>query len=324
MKLIPVIFLFSCFLAIPELSYCGPGEKNLPAETSFEFSDSHWVKVLAEFEESVKGLTTDLENLQNQKKAHQEAIAGLESKINDLRQKEKEGSNLFEEIRLKGLLNDLKQKLEENSEIERQWVDVQKSFEQKALSLQELYNERIEYELNNTPPNASPALLDSRLTELASIAQKRNQVDAVLWKYKKSDVDQKIPPLTFLKKFNSRDSENLQSVLDLLMDRKKTMEVKMEKWSQEEDELVNELKLQGKMQEFLDDIQRSNEDLGLPHGNLKRNDLEGMLGKNKRATLESRLNDVRKSETQGQAMLEEIVKLIDKINGQINLLKKGR
>lgn len=293
-------------------------------ESGFDFTESHWKKVFSEFEDSVYSLAQELEKLQTQKKELQTDITVLESKITDLRNAEKKGSNVFEEIRLKGLLNDLKQKLEENSELERQWGVEQKSFEQKALSLQELYNERIEADLNSTPPNASADILDSRLSDLAAIAQKWNRADALLRKYQRPEDEQKIPPLSFLKNFNSHDWENLQSVLDLLLDRKKSLDIKMEKWSQEEDELVNELKLQGKMQEFLDDIQRSNEDSGLPHGNLKRNDLEGMLGKTKRAGLEERLNDVRKNEAQSRTMLTQIGKIIDKIHGQMNLLKKGK
>ena len=103
----------------------------------------------------------------------------------------------------------------------------------------------------------------------------------------------------------TNDREGLQLTLDLIRDRKKDLEEQLEKWSIEQDEVKNELKLQGKMQEFLDGIRRMNEDSDFPSGNLKKSNLGNATGGKQRNKLEAHLNELQDLIEHGQASMAD-------------------
>ncbi len=240
----------------------------------------------------------------------------LENKVTDLRRNGEKGSNVFDEIRLKSLLNDLKDDLEKSSDLQHQQDDKEKEFEQKALSLIALYNDRIENELQSGGDSAGSASLQLKLNTLGVLIQNRNQLQILLKKYQKKSSDTEPFSIISLNSLKTNDRESLQLTLDLIRDRKRNLEDQLEKWSIEEEEVKNELKLQGKMQDFLDGIRRLNEDSALPSGNFKKSGLGTEAGDNQRAKQERPLNEIHASNARGQASLAQINQFMVKIQSQ--------
>ncbi len=287
-------------------------------------SDAQWDVLLAGFEGSVASLASDLDKIQAGREGLRSDIQKLEGKIAALREKAGSGSNVIDEIRLKGLLNDLKDKLVQNSNLEHRWDDQQKDFEQKALSLVALYNSRIGKEVEEA--SAAPGSLsqDPHLATLTLLAQKRAKIQLLLKTYPSQDQAAKFPTLSSVGSLRTDDRESLQLTLDLLRDRKKDLSDQVEKYSLEEEEARNELKLQVKMQEFLEDLRRQNEDSGFSGGNLKRNDLERALGQNQKTGLDKKIADLRQKTLQDRKSLDQIDQWMEKIQAQMSELKGGK
>jgi DNA repair exonuclease SbcCD ATPase subunit len=255
----------------------------------------------------------------------QSDIKELQEKTKNLREKTKNNTNVFDEIRLKSLLNDLKQKLEENSEVVRQIDEQQKAVEQKTLSLISLYNDHIETSLKGLKVSSDAKELDRRIDELSKTIQKRNDMETLLKKYQPRESMDNVPPISSISNIERNDKDSLQLNLDLYRDRKKDIEDKLEKWTLEQDEVCNELKLQEKMQEFLENIQKINEDSDFPKGSIKRSDLEGVVGKNHGNKLSNRLIELQANIDHGKILLTQIIKLIEKVQNEIanlNVRKK--
>lgn len=282
--------------------------------------DAKWKKVVAQFEESVSSLSAWLKNCQTEGKSLQTDIEKLEEKIAKLREKNKDGSGVIDEFRLKGLLNDLKDKLEKNADLQHQWDDKQKEFEQKAMSLVSLYNDRIDSDLQKNDASTQPSRLNSTFNELVSLIQKRKQTLELIKRYQKKTSSETQLPLTSFKDLKPGDKEGLLLTLDLIRDRKKGVEEQLEKWSIEEDEVKNELKLQGKMKDFLEDIQRMNEDSSFPHGSLKRSDLGDVTGDKEHKKLQTRLNDLQQKIDSDQITLTQINQLMANVQNQLDAL----
>jgi hypothetical protein len=283
-------------------------------------TDSQWKNVVAQFEASVLSLSHWLSDTRTKMKGLQDEIQKLEDKTARLRGKERDGEGVFDEFRLKGLLNDLKDKLERNSDLQHDWDEKQKEFEQKALSLISLYNDRIGADLEAGGSASQPSQLNFKLDELTLLIQKRNQVQFLLKQYQTKNNGENSPDLSSFGGLRANDRESLLLTLDLVRDRKKSVEEQIEKWSIEEDEVKNELKLQGKMQEFLEDIQRENEDSNFPHSSLKRNDLSDMAGEKERRRLEVRLDDLHQMSARGQASLTQLNQFMDKVQKRLDAL----
>ncbi|SRR5258708_4816986 len=321
---------YSRFLLIWSLTLAPPlfgfAETQTPPalNSGVTLSSQQWKSVLAEFEASVFSLSQWLEKSQAEKKKNQDDISTLEQKLASLRKEDADGSNVFNEIRLKGLLGELKEKLEKNSTLQHQWDDKQKEFEQKALSLTALYNDRIEAELENTEPNQGANQIDEKLGGLTLLIQKRNQTQALLKEYAKKRDNEKLLSVASFKSFKTDDRESLQLTLDLFRDRKKDLEDQVEKWSLELEEVKNELKLQGKMQDFLEDIRQINEDSDFPQGGLKRRDLESVAGKGQKNKLESRLAELQEKIGRGQKTLIQITQLMARVDNQLNSLNERK
>ena len=281
-------------------------------------SGTQWETVLAQFESSVSSLSQWLEDARSEQKKNDEGIKGLETKVAALRKDNRENSNVINEIRLKGLLNDLKEKLEKNSQLQHDRDAKQKEFSQKAYSLISLYNDRIETVLGFTVAGTDPTKMDAQLRDLTALVQKRNRIQNLLEEYGKGGDPEKLLSISSLKSIRSHDRESLQLTLDLLRDRKKDLEEQMTKWALEQDEVKNELKLQGKMQEFLEDIRQINEDANFSRGGLRGNDLEGVAGKGLKGKMEIRLSELQAKTAQGSRTLSQIDQFIAKVQNQIN------
>jgi len=289
-----------------------------PSSLGPVLDESQWEAAVAQFENSVLALSEDLGESQARMKALQADIETLEEKISRLREKTKNGSGVIDDFRLKSLLNDLKDKLQKNSDLQHQWDEKQREFEQKAISLVTLYNERIDNDLQSTDLSSKAADLNLTFNELVQLIQKRNQTLGLIKRYQKKTTDENQLPLTSFGGVKPTDREGLLLTLDLIRDRKKALEEQLEKWSIEEDEAKNELKLQGKMRDFLEDIQRMNEDSSFPHSSLKRSDLGDVTGDKERKRLQARLDDLQQEIGRGQATLIQINQFLDKVQHQLN------
>lgn len=322
MKKYAIVLFFSLLAGVgppPHLL----GASSAP-DSGVTLTDQQLKSVIAQFEDSVLTLSKWLENCKTERKSLDDEIEKLKGKIGELRQATQNGSNVFDDIRLKGLLNDLKDKLEKNSALQHEWDEKQKEFEQKALSLISLYNDRIDSDLESTNPASEPSLLAFKLNEVAALVQKRNHAQFLLSQYQKKDEAQAALAEPSLGTLKTGDRESLALALDLIRDRKTDLEGQLEKWSIEEDEVRNELALHGKMQEFLDDIQRMNEDSNFPHGSLKRNDLGDMAGNKEKVRLETRLNELQGMVEKGQKTLGRLTELMTKIQNRLDSLPGGQ
>ena len=285
---------------------------------SVSLSGDRWTAVLAEFEESVFSTAKWMEKAKTENQAVLAEIDKLEKSVAALRRETREGANVIGEIRLKSQLNELKAKLEENSNLQHQWDEKQREFEQKALSLIALYNDRIEAELENPESSAKLSDLDPKLNRLTLFIQKRNRVQYLLGEYRVKNDSEKLMSLTAFDPLKSRDRETLRLTMDLFADRKKDLNDQVEKWSIEEDQARNELKLQGKMQDFLEDIRQINEDSDLPRGGLKHNDLDGLVGMGQKNRLENRIGELQAKINRGQRTLAQLTQLMARVQLQMD------
>lgn len=283
-------------------------------------NDSQWKTIVSQFEESVSVISKWLDNCQTEMNSLQDDIRKLEEKTAHLRKGTSSGSGVIDEFRLKGLLNDLRDKLEKNSDLQHDWDEKQKEFEQKAMSLVSLYNSRIDKDLQGADLSSQPSQLNFTLKGLVALIQKRNQTLLLLKRYQKKADGENPLPITSITALKLDDREGLLLMLDLIRDRKKSLEDQLEKWSIEADEVKNELKLQGKMREFLDDIQRMNEDSSFPHGSLKRSDLGDVAGDKEHKRLQSRLGDLQQTIAQGQAKMAQLDQIMQQVQSHMNSL----
>ena len=304
-----------------------PGEETGSTASSHSdanLSDSQWESAVTHFESSIPLLISLLEKEQSHLKELQADIGKLEQKTAMIRQSSPSGSNVFDEIRLKGLLNELKGKLEENSNLQKEWEGKQKEFEQQALSLVALYNDKIEKELETPGTSAGEPGLNSKVNYLASLIAKRNRIQTQLSKYQKKPEEEAFQSVGAISNLKHRDKESLQLTLDLCKDRKKDLEEQIERWSLEMEDIRNELKLQGKMQEFLEDIHQLNEDSDAPRGGIKDSDMESVVGKRKRNKLEARLTELQMKFERGQRTISQINSLMTNVQRQLQLLNERK
>jgi hypothetical protein len=286
-------------------------------------SPDQFASVMTRFEKETLAQVEKLDSTRNSQDKLQTQIQFLESKAKNLRGNSRTSLNVFEDAKLKACLSDLQQKLEENSKLEKQYQQARTEFEQKALSLLSLYNDWIDANLV-PPPDPSPASLDERLNALVWVAKKRAKLQYLLRNYRSSDEREPAFKASDFKGLDPRDREGRQLALDLLRDRKKTLGDHLDRLALEQEEIRNEIKLQGKMQDFLEDIQKMNEDSSFPRGSMKRNDLQSYMGKSSRNSLEGRLAQLEVEIAQGRQSLSQMDSSINRLEGGVRDKKGGR
>ena len=287
-------------------------------------SESQWTAVQSRFEKDVAVLITWFETYENRKKDLTLEISDLQDKTAHLRDETRDQSNLFKEIRLKELLNKLKDKLEENSNSNHEADLKRKEFEEKSLSLIDLYNSRIEFELGSGETNVPPDQLKSKVDLLSDLARQRNRIQVVLERYGQRDDKEKLGSIVKFFSTKTTDRETLQLTLDLFKDRQKNLQEQIEKWSLELDSLRNELRLQGEMKDFLKDIQDMNANANFPQGNLKQEDLEFLSGDSQKKKLFLRLTEVQQKILRGQKLLAQIEQLSVEVQGRLKPLSEDK
>jgi hypothetical protein len=287
------------------------------ASEGVTLSGAQWTAVQSRFEKDVAALIAWFETYENRKRDLTLEISDLQDKTAHLRDETRDQSNLFKEIRLKELLNKLRDKLEENSNSDHEADIKRKEFEEKSLSLIDLYNSRIELELGSGEANVPPDQLKSKVDRLSDLARQRNRIQVVLERYGQRDDKEKLGSIGKVFSTKTDDRETLQLTLDLFKDRQKNLQEQIEKWSLELDSLRNELKLQGEMKDFLKDIQDMNANSSFPQGNLKQEDLEFLSGDSQKKKLFLRLNEVQQKILGGQKLLAQIEQLSAEVQGRL-------
>jgi hypothetical protein len=282
-----------------------------------------YATLMARFEKETLVEVVKLESIKTGQEKLQSQIQNLEAKVQILRSNNRISLNVFEDAKLKSCLGDLQEKLEENSQLEKQFQQARGEFEQKALSLLSFYNDWID--ANMVPPsNPSPASLDERLNALILVAKKRAKLQYLLENYHSSEEKEPFFKSSDFNNLDPHDMEGRRLAMELLRDRKKTLGDRVDRLSLEEDEVRNEIKLQSKMRDFLEDIQRMNEDSSFPRGSLRRNDLQSYMGKNSHNTLEGRLAALEKEILQGRQMMVQINSSITRLEGAPDTKKGDR
>jgi len=290
------------------------------ASEGVTLSDTEWTAVQSRFEKDIATLIAWFETYETSKGDLTTAISDLQNKSAQLRDETRNESNLFKEIHLKELLNKLRDKLEENSDLDRAAELKRKEFEEKCLSLIDLYNGRIEFELESGEASVMPSQLKSKIDRLCLLARQRNRIQSVLNRYGQKENNDKLNSVEKVFSDKTNDRETLQLTLDLFKDRQKNLQDQIEKWSLEMDSLNNELKLQGEMKGFLKDIQDINADSSFPQGNLKQEDLDFLSGDSQKKKLFVHLGGVQAKIARGQKLLIQIERLSTEVQTRLDRL----
>jgi hypothetical protein len=314
-----------CFIILFFLAFtcaCAGTPSRSPARGGgMALSESQWETARAQFEESVLGLSEWLDSIQEKRKELQAEIQSLEKKATDLRKDTEKGTNVIGEIRLKRLLNDLKERLQQDSGLLHQADDKQREFEQKALSLVMLYNEKIGKVLETGENHSDTVSMDAKLKNLSELIEKRNKIQVLMKKHEKREAAGNKEPMAALGSLKAKDRENLELALILLKDRTREAQEYLDKCLLEQEEAKNELKLQSKMQEFLTDIQRMNEDSEFPKESRRRNDFGGNAGKKK---LEKRLGELQTMIQESQTTSAQLEELMRRVQHQLDTISERK
>ena len=289
-------------------------------ETGPAIGNEKWEDVLSEFEKEVSQLDQDLSDIKRHQNQLHEEIERLEVKSTSIRTQSQSDPNLINQIRLNGILKELQEKLELDSQIQRDWKEKVDLFDQKSLSLLSLYDDRIEQYLDS--PMTQTA--DDRLRSLISIVRKRKILQNQIDQYPKTSEEDGGPALPSLQTVDDQNLDGLQLTLDLLIDRQKSLEEQIEKSTLQEAEIEQELKLQNKMKDFLEDVRRINEDSDFPHDSLKSDDLNSVSGNGSKGKLEKNLQDITNERGRDEENLVQLKTYIANVQSQILSLKSEK
>src|SRR6185369_5011126 len=167
-------------------------------------------------------------------------------------------------------------------------------------------------------PVDSTEALEAQIPLLKELAQKRARLQKTLGENPEPSTSGSSPDLSAIDRISAGDREGHQLTLRLLEDRKKELERELEKLRGRETEAKGELRLQRKMRDFLDGIQRMNESSDFPHTSLERSDLGDAGDRSQDERLQSRLTGVQGDIAAGEMELKKTRELILKISSQLD------
>ncbi len=276
-----------------------------------------WEQSIQTFEKAVSDQAKDLaKNEDRRGKLHGE-IEKLEVKTTALRNQNT--LNLFDQLRLKKMLNDLQGELEAESSLKQQWRDLLESFEQKSLSLLSLYDEEIGRQLDATTGDQSKGQLGA----LTETARKRQALQTLIDRFPEASVDERMPPLSLLEKTDNQTAGNLSTTLDILQQREKQLEEKIEKADVRAAELGQEVDLQSKMRDFLSDVRKMNEDSSVPRESLNQGDLQTLESQTQDSNFQKEIEADQKQKVKDQSDLAQVRQYIQAVQAQIQNLSGG-
>ncbi len=252
--------------------------------------------LISRFEREARISASTLGKLRSERDGVGRAVTQLKEEAEVLHKRQETAPNVLSEMRLKSLLGELRKKLEEQSELETRWAVLRAEFEEKALSLLTLYNDRIEQEISAQAVFVDPAGLDKRLNSLVETTRKRSRLQELLRLYggeretvspEAADWDPAtLPP--------ARDREGVRMTIRLLKDRRQEVEARTERSILREEEILKEIRLLARMREFVDDVERARNPGSSPDGNTRPKDIEWYRGQETMSLLKDRLLMLRR------------------------------
>lgn len=275
--------------------------------------------VLSKFEKEVEGVSARYGKLEEDRRILASQVDRLQGEAETLRNETRGQTNVLKEARLKGVLGDLKRSLERQAKLERQSEELRRTYEEQALSLAALYNDRLEKLLESVKGFTDPQASESTLDEVVRLTRKRTTaLDAVDGLRKGG----KVPASPVLPNFNilpTRDRQSLNLARGLLLDRRSEIQERLERYSLEEDEIRRQLDLQDKMRELLEDPLHPS---GLDAE--QRSRLERLAGRRERTRWETRLQEIRRKRDKNQVTLLQVQHYLENIEYRLGRLdRKG-
>ncbi|HET9870888.1 MAG TPA: hypothetical protein VFR02_10395 [bacterium] len=289
-----------------------PSIQDLPASQG-----EAWTRSIAGFETAVSAQARALADNRRRQERLGSEIAALETKTAALR--DQASGNLFDQLRLKKLLAELQGKLEAQAALKQDRDARLADFEQKGLSLLSLYNESISRQLD-LPEGSEPG---DRLDSVIATVRKRQALQGLLDRFPGAPDDQRMAPLSLLDQSGGRDLASLKTTLDILQDREKELQTRIEKADVRAAELNQEITLQGKMRDFLSDMRKMNEASSFPRESLNRADLQALESQAQDSNLKRGIQAAQKRQDQDRADLEQVRRYIRSVQARIQEWKGG-
>jgi hypothetical protein len=227
---------------------------------------------------------------------------------------------------LKGVLGELKRALERQAGLERRADEQGKVYEEKALSLAALYNDRVERLLGSAKAFTDPQASESVLDEILRLTRRRTAaleaVDALrLGLRRPGDGVARggAAPLPDLAALPVKDRQNLNLARGLLLDRRSEIQERLDRFQLEEDEILRQLDLQQRMRELLEDPSR-------PAGmdETRRRGLERLTGRRERERWENRLLELRRKREKDQVNLLQVEHHLENIEYRLKRMGRGK
>ncbi len=281
---------------------------------------------LGRFEKQVTELAARLSRMNEEMAKLQKESERLKEESSILRGKLESSSSLLVEARLKALLNTLRGKLEAQTDGENRREALRGEFEEAALSLMSLYNDSIEREITSTEAFVNPAGSEKGVNTLVDLARKRSKLQSLIELHRKSPtsssaVSQKapledLPPL--------KDRESVMLAIRLLKDRRVELETRQEESALKENEILQEIRLQERMREFMEDIAHLRDNTAYPSAGGKLGDLGWMQGRDRISHLRKRHQEILRQREKDQTALIQLDAYLDQMNYQLNQLKGKR
>jgi hypothetical protein len=303
----------------------GAGAVRPPTPTPAANTQAGFEAMLAKFEREVGASAAALRKMRTERERLAGEVTRLKEETDALHRRLGRTPGVLQEVRLKSLLGELRRRLEAQSEMESRWNASRDEFEEKALSLLTLYNDRIEQEISSTAAFLDPAGSEKRLGALVDTTRKRSRLQDLLRLYGEGAGDlpaagdwdpSTLPP--------TRDRESLEMTVRLLKDRRREVETRYEQSILREEEILKEIRLQDRMKEFMDDIERVRGDSAFPSGGPLRRDLEWYQGKDQTAQLRDRLLRLRRQREKDQFTLVRLDAYLEQMTHQLKDLRGGR
>lgn len=305
-------------LWFPVLAFAGPAK--VPTPTPAASTPSGFEVLLAKFEKEVAATAAVLKELRSDRIALESDIAKLKEESVALHRRLDGTPNVIVEVRLKAILGDLRKKLSMQSALQQRWDALRREYEEKALSLLSLYNDRIENRISGNTTFMDAEATEKVLLELVETTRKRQALQASLDEYRRENPGtnpasswdlEKLPP--------SRDREGLLLTMRLLKDRRREIEDRYERSILREEEILKEIRLRERLREFMDDIERMRGDSS---SSTKQRDLDWVRGQNEALQLREQLLQIRKQREKDQFTLVQLDAYLDRLESRFRELPR--
>lgn len=283
-----------------------------------------WDRAVARFEGEVQDLSSRLDTLNGELRRLKVETARLQGEVRNLRSSSESGPHPLREARLKDLLAALQPKVERVAELEAEREHLRRRWEEKAVSLLKLYDDRIDEVLGSAGPFLDPTLAEALLEPVVRLVRKRGRLQESLSRRQKGPrLEEEPDSMPVLPQGGKSDALGLRLTLGLLKDRKGELEARLERSYLEEEEILKEIRLQERMREFLRDVERMGEDATFPPPGAGDAELRMFLGRQEARRLEERLREVRARREEDKLRLFQIEHYLETVRFQLEKKEGG-